>query len=66
MSTTPGSPLTEEHLNQMNNALDVATRAQQQIDTAKRAGIDVSQLEAQLKDSVDKIRQVKSVYFPGR
>lgn len=66
MSTTPGSPLTEEHLNQMNNALDVAIRAQQQIEMAKRAGIDVSQLEASLKDSTDKIRQVKSVYFPGR
>lgn len=66
MATNPNNPLTEDHLAQMNNALDAAKRAQDQIDLAKRAGIDVEQHEATLKASVDKIRQVKSVYFPGR
>ena len=66
MATIPNSPLTDDHLQQMNNALDHAQRAFQQIELAKRAGIDVADLEKTLTDSVAKIRQVKSVYFPNR
>jgi hypothetical protein len=63
---TPGSPLTNEHLQQLNNALDQAKQAQIQIDLAKRAGIDVSNLEQMNNDNVSKIRQIKQVYFPGQ
>jgi len=59
-------PLTEDHLRQINNALDVAKGLHDQIDMATRAGIDVSLLKAQLDEAEGRIRQVKSVYFPGR
>jgi hypothetical protein len=62
---TPQSPLTVQHLEQMRNALDTLANMRAQIDLAKRAGIDVSQQEAQLVDAETRIRQIKNVYFPG-
>jgi len=65
MSTIPNSPLTAAHLEQIRNALDVITIAQQQVELAKRAGVDVSAQETQLKDAQDKLLRLKNVYFPG-
>lgn len=66
MSPNPASPLTPEHLQQLNNALDQAKLAQAQIELAKRAGIDVSQAEQINQANIDKIRTYKQVYFPGQ
>jgi hypothetical protein len=66
MSTTPGSPLTAAHLDQIRNALDVINVAKQQIALAERAGIDVAAQKAQLADSESKLLQLKNVYFPGQ
>lgn len=66
MSPQPGSPLTLDHLAQLNKALDQAKTAQIQIDLAKRAGIDVSQAEQVNNDNVKKLRDIKQVYFPGQ
>jgi len=66
MSAQPNSPLTLQHLEQIRNALDVINVAQQQVDLAKRAGIDVSAQETQLADSKGKLLQLKNVYFPGQ
>lgn len=66
MSPQPGSPLTPAHLQQLNSALDDIKRAKIQIDLAKRAGIDVSQLEQTNNDNETKLRQIKQVYFPGQ
>ena len=61
----PYSPLTADHLTQIQNALDVIHSAEYEVDRAKRAGIDVSSHEAQLKDAKDKLQRLKSVYFPN-
>ena len=66
MSAVPASPLTPDHLAQIKNALDAITQAKYQIDLAKRAGIDVTQLEQIVLDNETKLRQVKQVYFPGQ
>jgi len=66
MSPQPGNPLTPAHLQQLNNALDQIKLAKVQIDLAKRAGIDVSTLEATNNDNETKLRQIKQVYFPGQ
>lgn len=66
MSPQPGSPLTLDHLQQLNNALDNIKLAKIQIDLAKRAGIDVSNAEQVNSDNEAKIRQIKQVYFPGQ
>lgn len=60
------NPLTEEHLNQINNALEAAQFARSQIDMAKRAGIDVASHEQQLNTNEARLLQIKQVYFPGR
>jgi hypothetical protein len=62
----PANPLTPDHLAQLKNALDAAKQAQYQIDLAKRAGIDVSNLEQANTDNITKLRQVLQVYFPGQ
>lgn len=54
-----------DKLDQINQALAQAETAQNEIELAKRAGIDVSTQEQQLKESVDKLRTLKQVYFPN-
>ena len=63
---TPSALLTEEHYSNLKNALDIAGNIQREINLAKQAGMDVSQAQATLDDTVGKIRQFKQVYFPGR
>lgn len=64
--STPTHPLTSEHLAQIQNALDMIQQTKQQIELAKRAGIDVAGHEAQLLETEGRLRQIKNVYFPGR
>lgn len=65
MPDFPSTILTEDHLKVLKNAIDQGAAIQREIDLAKRAGIDVSAAEALLQDTLGKIRQSKSVYFPG-
>lgn len=60
------SPLTGEHLAQINDALERAKAGEAQITLAERAGLDVADQKAQLERDVEKLRQIKSVYFPGQ
>lgn len=60
------SPLTEAHLQQLNNALDAAKLATAQIEMAKRAGIPIGSLEETNNANIDKLRSIKQVYFAGR
>lgn len=67
MADTPeGSPLTEEHLTQINQGLKQVADAKKQIALAERAGIDVAQLKAANNQAEEKLLQLKQVYFPGR
>lgn len=65
MHPPPESPLTIAHLEQIRNALDICRNGKAQIELAKRAGIDVTELEKTLTDAENKLRQIKQVYFPG-
>lgn len=62
----PEHPLTEEHLQQMNDGLVALASAKKQIDLAKRAGIDVAAQEAAMNDAHSQITRIKQTYFPGR
>ena len=66
MATIPPNPLTPDHLAQIKNALDAVAQAKYQIELAKRAGIDVAQLEEINTANEAKLRQIKQVYFPGQ
>jgi hypothetical protein len=62
----PQHPLTDTHLVQINNALQTLQLAQNQVDLAKRAGIDVSSHQATIDDNRTKLLAIKNTYFPGR
>lgn len=66
MADYPSTILTADHLKVLQNALDQGAAIQREIDLAERAGIDVSAAKALLQDTIGKIRQSKSVYFPGQ
>lgn len=59
-------PLTDEHLGQINAALDGIKAAKMQVNLAKRAGIDVAAQETAVLDTERRLNQIKSVYFPNR
>ena len=61
------SPLSEEvHLPMLRENLAYIEEAMQHVATAKRAGVDVSKYEDQLKDARDKTLAIKNAYFPGK
>lgn len=60
-------PLTKEQLAQIHANIDTAERALKDamadIATAKRAGIDVVDMEKQVKELRDRVRKMKAVYY---
>jgi hypothetical protein len=60
------NPLTDDHLQQINDALAAAAIAYKQLDLATLAGLDVTAQRASLDASTATLRQIKQVYFPGR
>lgn len=63
--TNPISPLTADHLSQINSGLAIIETAESQIMLAKQAGINVSAAEQQLADSKTKLLALKRTYFPN-
>jgi hypothetical protein len=59
-------PLTDDHLAQMNAALDQIETFRPHVEKAKRAGLDVDALLKQMTDTEAKLKNVKQHYFPGR
>lgn len=67
MAVTPdANPLSEEHLQDLNRGIAQAEEGLRQVALAKRAGFDMTQQEADLRATQDKLRQIKQVYFPNR
>lgn len=63
--STPNSPLTQEHLTQINNMLAKIQETKAHIDMAKRArvpGIDA--MEQTLLQQEETLNRYKNVYFP--
>ena len=55
----------EEHLTKINAALAAASEALREAELAKRAGFDVAAQVAALTAGAEKLRAIKSVYFPN-
>lgn len=64
--TPSASPLNDDHLSQINSAMDHIQRAEAQIILAKQAGIDVAQAEQSLNESKTKLLAIRRTYFPNR
>jgi len=60
------NPLNEQDLADIKNALKDLDDADQQAQTAMRAGIDVSEQIKQIKDKRAQLLKIKQVYFPGQ
>jgi hypothetical protein len=65
MPSVPNSPLNDEHLTQINSALNAIAVAETQVLLAKQAGIDVSAQENEIRDAKTRLRALKNTYFPG-
>jgi len=61
------SPITfsPEDKKRINNALKTIDDAKKEIERAKRAGIDLSDLEKRILENEQKLRAIKQVYFPN-
>lgn len=59
-------PLTDEHLQQINDGLIGIDKALKQIALAERAGIDIGPTKAAALDAQTKLQKIKQVYFPNR
>lgn len=59
------SPLTDDHLRQINNMMPHLEKTAAQIALAKRAGLNMDQQEAEHKKQLDTLTRIKQVYFPG-
>lgn len=58
--------LTKEDKAAIEDALKKAKMLREELAKAKRAGIDVTALEAQLNDAEAQLRNIHRVYFPTR
>lgn len=59
------TPLNDEHLNQIRNAIPHIDRAKAQIELAKRAGINIGDAADKLAKSEDSLTRIRQTYFPG-
>jgi C4-type Zn-finger protein len=57
--------LTREEREQLLEALEVAKALRSELARAKRAGIDVTELEARLNEAEQSLKKIKQVYFAG-
>jgi|TARA_Y100000310_G_C20701625_1_gene830510 hypothetical protein len=64
--TSESAPLTDEHLTILNTALSAADAVESLIERARIAGIDLGDLPEQLHTEVDRARNIKQAFFPGR
>lgn len=61
----PPNPLTEQDLEAINRGLVAAREAQDLIDMAARAGIEVEEFRVRARDAQERLTRVKQTFFPG-
>lgn len=66
MSTPVSKLFTEADLQRINQALSQLDEAQQVIDAATQAGIDVKSFSDRAKKNREALLRIKNTFFPGR
>lgn len=66
MSTPVNRLFTEADLQRINQALSQLDEAQQVIDAATQAGIDVTSFSDRAKQNRESLLRIKNTFFPGR
>lgn len=59
-------PLKEADLKSLNKAIFMLNDMINELDKAKKAGIDVEEIEIRRIDLANKLSAMKEAYFPGR
>lgn len=59
------NPLTESDLEDLNKALQDSADAEELIEMAGRAGLDVSEFKDRNREGRDRLVRIKSTFFPG-
>lgn len=62
----PDHPLTEQHLERINDALEKLRQADVQITLAEQAGISLPGRREEVMAARQQLVNIKQVYFPGR
>ena len=60
------SPLTDEHLDKINQALATTKESRQTLMQAKQAGMDVGDIETALDETEKRLLATNRSFFPGR
>lgn len=60
------APLTEEHLEALNTAIEAADAVDSLIQRAQIAGIELGDLPQQVQNERERARAIKQAFFPGR
>jgi hypothetical protein len=58
--------LTEQHLADIQKAMDNLNEAERQIKLARQAGLDTGAYETELKKTREQLTALKQTYFPNR
>ena len=58
--------LTDEDLDNINAAIDMAGGLEEDFLRAEQAGLDITANRTRLETTVKRLRQVKSAFFPNR
>ncbi len=64
-SPTIAEPLTDQDLRDLNRAQYVLNQLLPQLDKAKAAGRDVTDLQLRRDDLADQVAKLKAAYFPA-
>jgi len=62
----PVNPLTDQDLDDINKAIESAAEAQELIERAAQAGIDVEAFRVRTRDARDRLLRIKQTFFPAQ
>lgn len=60
------NPLTDQDLQDLNKALDDSRDADELIEMAQQAGLDVEAFRTRNREGREKLTRIKRTFFPGK
>ena len=60
------NPLTDQDLTDLNKALEDSKDADELIEMAQRAGLDVEAFRGRNREARERLTRIKTTFFPGK